>query len=255
MTTQALTRFNVGTLAKDMPDYLKEHIGQHDGSAGTGIDDILVPRLGLAQAGMSPQLKEDSDLFIPELKAGQLFNTVTNEIYGKEVIAVPLIFFKNWVQYKQGGGVEKMFSNVKDVLAADLQFQGDGKPPKVTEYKNRLSLLVAEGKPVEPIIVGFKSSGLKTAKKWQSLINQANLPSFARSYKFTVVKKRKGSQDWFGVDVLPDLFVPAEFFAYAKNQFDSFTQSGFKVDERGTADDGGEGDGHETGNEKGSTDF
>lgn len=256
----SMTIFGAAGVTKydpNIPEYLREMVGNREGNEEVGRDDVLIPRLALAQDGMSPQLKKAHESYIPGLEAGDLFNSLTGEIYGAAVLVVPLIFFKNYIEFvpiSAGGGVKAMYNSLTEIPQEKMQFtrneKGETVSPDVTEFKNRLSLLLhADGRKPELIVVSFKSSGLKAAKKWNSLIQSTNLPAFARSYKLSVVTKVKGQQTWFGLDVMPDVFVPAHFFAAAKAHFDNLSEGGYKVDTSGL-----EGDANESG-AGGDTDF
>ena len=258
-STDALTIFGSSTIKQfdpNIPEYLRDQVGNQAGSEDVGRDDVLIPRLALAQDGMSPQLKKAHESYIPGLQAGDLFNSVTGEIYGAKVQVVPLVFFKNFIEFvpiSAGGGVKQMYNSMEEVPPEKLQFTRNEKnesvSPDVTEFKNRLSLLLhADGRQPELIVVSFKASGLKAAKKWNSLIKATNLPAFARSYILSVVNKVKGQQTWFGLDVMPDVFVPAYFFAQAKAHFDNLGRGGYKVDTTGLESDANEsGAGGDTG--------
>ena len=76
--TDKLAPLNQGGTLAVVPDHLKRFQGVEDAEANVGRNDILIPRLAVAQAGMSPQLKKNHELFIPDLEEGDLFNTVTN---------------------------------------------------------------------------------------------------------------------------------------------------------------------------------
>lgn len=236
---QALVKRETGAIVQ-VPEYLRERMGDKTGNEGVGQDDLLIPRLAIAQEGMSPQLKKHNENFIPGLEAGDLFNTVTGEVYGNSVKIVPLFFFKNFIEFvpmNQGGGVVAMYDRVDQVPADKLRFGKDAQnatvPPVVTEFKNRMCLLLQEGQKPQAIVVSFKSSGLKAAKKWNSLIMATNLPAFARSYDLKVVTKVKGQQSWFILDVQPGEFVPEVFFNQAQEYFDSLQKGGYKVDTTG----------------------
>jgi hypothetical protein len=224
----------------NIPEYLKAQIGNRTGSENVDQSDLLIPRLAIAQDGMSPQLKKNNEAYIRGLEAGQLFNSVSGEIYGTSVVVVPLFFFKQYIEFvpmNQGGGVVQMFDS-KDAVPADkLAFGKDANggsiPPVVTEFKNRMSLIIQEGRKPSPIVVSFKSSGLKAAKKWNSLIMSTNLPAFARAYKLTSVLKTKGQQTWYVLNIEPLEFVPAEFFAQAQQYFNDLNEGGYKVDTTG----------------------
>lgn len=230
----------IATADPNIPEYLRQQVGNRDGAI-VDQDDLLIPRLAIAQAGMSPQLKKHNEAFIPGLAEGQLFNTVTQEIYGEKVLVVPLTFFKNFIEFKpmsEGGGVIQMYGPNDVIPTAKLAFS-DGKPPAITEFKNRLCLLIQEDKKPELIVVSFKSSGLKAAKKWNSLIKTTGLPAYARSYVLQVKNKIKGEQSWYILDVQPDRFVPENFFKAAQAQFAELEKGGFKIDQTGLEDEDG----------------
>lgn len=222
-----------------IPEHLRSSVGTHAGLEEVGRDDVLIPRLCIAQS-LSPQLKKNNEAYIEDLEVGDLFNSVTGEIYGQEVKVVPLFFFKQYIEFrdiKEGGGVIAMYPTQQDVPAEKLQFV-EGKSPAVTEFKNEMCLLVREGKSMEPIVVSFKSTGLKTARKWNSLMRGNNgLPAYSKFYSLEVVSRTKGSQEWEGMNVLPGEFVPADFFKAAEQYFVQLRASGVQVDTAGLGDD------------------
>jgi hypothetical protein len=219
-------------LAENVPSYLAAHRGNKAGRDNMDADDIIVPRLSIAQEGMTAQMKKSSESYLPDLNAGDFFNTVTNEIYGKKVHVVPILFFKNYIKFAKEGGIEAMFNHVSEVPKGALDFKG-GVPPEVTEFKNRLCLLVKENFKPTPIVVSFKSTGLKFAKQWNSLIQATNLPAFARSYELNTFERKRGTQSWFLCQVKPHVFVPESFFSGAELTFKQFEKMGFKVDTSG----------------------
>lgn len=227
-----------------IPEHLKQYIGDKSGSEGVGQDDIIIPRLGLAQAGMSAQLKKHHESFIPGLKEGDLFNTLTREVYGETVVVVPLMFNKQYIKFKSmkdGGGVVQMYASKADVPPAELEFNplvNEGKP-LVTEFKNRVCLIIHQDRKPELVIVSFKSSGLKEARYWNSLITSTNLPAFARSYELKSTVKIDGDKSWNILKVSPLEFVPEDFFNAAKAYFDQLQDKGFKVDTTGIEDESG----------------
>ena len=95
MSTKLATQTK-GSLAV-VPEYLKTAVGTADAESEIRQEDLLIPRLAVAQDGMSAQLKKQNELFIPGLEEGQLFNTVTSEVYGASATVIPLFFTKNYV--------------------------------------------------------------------------------------------------------------------------------------------------------------
>ena len=59
---------------------------------------------------MSPQLQKQNGSYIPGASAGDMYNTVTNEIYAGEegISVVPCAYnkkFIEWIPREKGGGV------------------------------------------------------------------------------------------------------------------------------------------------------
>src|SRR5688572_33313161 len=91
--------------AMERPAFLKQ--GQSRGFEAMEQRDITVPRLAIAQS-MTPARKRGNPKYNPDLQEGQLFNSVSGEVYGDFVVATPLFFFKSRIMFRdldKGGGV------------------------------------------------------------------------------------------------------------------------------------------------------
>lgn len=226
------------TALAEIPEHLRAAYGNRAGLEDVGREDVLIPRLALAQ-DLTPQRKKSNESYIQGLETGQLFNSVTNEVYGTEVTVVPLYFFKQFIEFKpmnEGGGVVAMYASMQDVPRGGLDFV-DGKQPRVTEFKNFMCLLIREDDAPVPIVVSFKSTGLKTAKQWISWSRMTNLPLYAKSYKLTSISRTKGSQEWAALKVTPGDFVPADFYQGAEKMFNELRASGVKYDTTGMSEE------------------
>ena len=80
----------------DVPDYIKN---EQRGSENVGQEDIVIPRLEIVQA-LSPAMKEGDPGYIPEARAGMLMHSVTKQLYGKEVVVIPVIYMKQHLVWK-----------------------------------------------------------------------------------------------------------------------------------------------------------
>lgn len=240
--TDKLATQTKGNLAV-VPEHLKQYQGVQDAEQNVSNDDILIPRLAVAQAGMSPQLKKQHELFIPGLEEGQLFNTVTNEIYGETAIVIPLFFTKNYIEF-EGNGVLKvvaMYKSADDVPKGDLEWGRDESnkrvAPKVTEFKNRMCLIHTYN-GWQPIVVSFKKGENKFSDQWNSQIKFARLsdklPCFAHTYTVTSKTKQGGDgKSWYVKTVSPSGFTPENIFTDAKAYFEQLSKGGYKVDTSG----------------------
>lgn len=156
--------------------------------AGAGFENVStaslkIPFLGILQ-GLSPQLKKDG---IPGAQQGQLFNTVTNELFdgdeGVEFIgAATEHCFVEWVPRDNGGGfVAKHAPNSEVVAKAQGQFdfnQLKTEPNAETGVRNDLietqyiyGVAVGEAGIPQPIIVAFKGTHLAAFRDWMSRVS------------------------------------------------------------------------------------
>lgn len=215
MSDKELAKKNAAALAQqDFGDY-----------AGVGMenvtqDDISIPFLGLIQS-LSPQLEEDSDKSIEGAKAGQLFNTVTNELIGDGSVAyfVPCCKeskYVEWVPRKSGGGLVGMHEPNSEFVrackaAAEDQFKlttDEGNDLIETHYVYGMLIDGAEGKTVQtPIVIGFSSSKIKVYKsQLMTRIRtiKGDPPMSAFRFKITSVPaKNKAGQSYHNLKIEP----------------------------------------------------
>jgi hypothetical protein len=214
-----------------IPEHLRGDVGNRDGKDNVGQGDLLIPRLSLAQS-MTPQLKRTNENYNPDLEEGQFFNSVTGEIYGDSVTVIPLHFFKQYIQFGEDRRIVKIYDNEEVPSAASLAFV-DGQKPLVTEFKNRMSLLLKEDGSIQPVVVSFKSSGLKVAKKWNYLISEKNLPGYAYTYNLQSVAVPGDKGEYFSVKVTRGDFTPAALYENSKQYFAALQDAGVKIDTSG----------------------
>jgi len=176
------------------PSFMQEDKGQRTGAEHFTKDDILMPRIGIAQ-GLSPQLDEDKAQFIPGLKNFEMFNSVTGEIYGKG----PIFFYvihagkPRGVQFKprdEGGGV--LDPNVA-LYDERMKFGDKGEKPIATKFYDYI--VVFEN--LETIIaLSMKSTMLKVARQLNALIQFRDMPIYAGRYELKVVKETNSQGTW-----------------------------------------------------------
>jgi hypothetical protein len=187
----------------DMPDFLKEK----KGTRGTELiegSDMTMPRLAICQS-TNPQRKKTNAKYIEGLEEGDIFNSLTGNIYEKPVHIIPLFFYKSRILFKdidEGGGVLCM-SN--DAIHCPLNHGGiclhnqwgqDGTPPECTELYN-FAVIVKETR--ELAVLSLKSTGIKAAKDLNSMIRMRKRDAFAGVYAINTVADKKHNQDFFAV--------------------------------------------------------
>lgn len=148
------------------------------GNEGIGSDDVLMPRLGLAQK-MSPEIDPtNKERYIEGLQFTDLFNSLTKKNYGKGPLYFVLLRRDNprWIEFNpldQGGGIKDRNVKFGDPRTA---YGLNGEKPLATMFYDYIALILNDLNLSEPLqnVIGlsFKSSGIRAAKGLNYLINQ-----------------------------------------------------------------------------------
>jgi hypothetical protein len=166
------------------PDYITKG---RQGLETIDKSDILIPRLALAQA-LSPQVTEGDPKFVPGMKPGDLFNSMTGENYGQrvevQIIRKDKLRAMEFYSIDDGGGVKD-----PNVALSDDRLKwgnsGDKKAdkPKATLFRDYVAVLLPSR---EMIALSFKSSGIKVAKALNGLIIlRGQRPIYAGKFAIT----------------------------------------------------------------------
>ena len=182
-----------------------------EGLEGMTKDDIQLPRIGLAQ-GLSPELDQSKPQYIDGLKNGDFFNNLTKEIYGRGPLTFAVIQkypprYVEFIPRPQGGGVRD-FNVPADDPRTQFTKDENGKsvPPVATKFYDYVVLLYSVGgKPLprpQMLAMSFKSSGLKTARKLNGLMQMKSAPIYAGVYsaKVGAETNAKGTYNVFVID-------------------------------------------------------
>lgn len=154
--------------------------GKDDGHLGTeGItqDDILIPRIGLAQK-TSNEIDPTHAKYIEGLKFMDLFNSMSKKVYGTGPLYFVILrrYDPRWVEFnplEEGGGIKD-----RNVPAGDprTEFGENGEKPVATMFYDFLVLVLNDLDPTSPVenvvALSLKSSGIKAAKHLNMLITQ-----------------------------------------------------------------------------------
>lgn len=156
-------------------------------------DDIRLPRLALAQ-GLSHQVQLGDPLFIKGLSVGEMFNDLTQEVYGQG----PMEFFivradpPRWVEFyprDEGGGVKDLNVPHGDPRTS---FGEDGEKPIATQFYDYIIVLW----PSKVLVaLSMKSASLKVARSLNGLVAIRNADLYAGKYtvQAAMEKNAKGT--------------------------------------------------------------
>lgn len=204
------------------------------GIEGITADEVQLPRLAIAQ-GLSPQCVPGEGQYIQGLAIGQMFNDITETIYGNgPLTVVPMMRRVVRIEFDP---TNKKVPLDREVPAGDdrLKWHGDV-PPRATEYYEFISLVLRPGKAPEPLVVSIKTTNKQqkaAAKLWTTYIAARNAAIYSGVYKLSTKIERgtnkKGEQTMYGVFIVKNAgWVPkdtpagAAIFRYAEDFVKNF---------------------------------
>lgn len=187
----------------EVPAFIKRD--QARGTENIATSDIKPPALRLAQA-MSPEVKRSEPQYIDGLREGDLFNSITQEIYGDQPVNLLIV---NYLGHRN---VEFDPTDRNVVIDGDIpdtdprcQFTSmmkDGvlvkQKPRATQFKDFLILLLLDNREPQLMTLTLKSTQLKKATRLLTVLKLSKLDSFAHLIKGAPVPERKGGNSWYG---------------------------------------------------------
>lgn len=214
-------------------------LGFEDEKAG----DMIIPRIKVVQT-LSPERKDKL------AEEGDIINSLTLEKYnGRKFIAV-FKFDNNilWKPRSDGGGIQCIARDAKcgqmsdgtNLICAvcrknefDNTKTGADAIPKCTKYINFFGFFEDD---MVPVILSFSKTNYNEGKKLFSLakVTMKNMWNFG--YTLNAVKKAKGNNEWFVIDVKPAGPTSEDDRAYAAGLYKNFRDmNAIKFDVEDTA--------------------
>ncbi len=172
------------------------------GFENQGKDDKAIPFIAIAQA-LSKIVARG------EARAGQLYNTVTGEVYGDHVYVVPAITEKRFAQFAprdKGGGFRGQHLESDDVVVKSKRiaketgadfgvYKTDNGDELVETFYVYCAVVDLDGNALGMAVIGFKKTQIKLYKKWQTRLGsimvatpsggKRNPPMFASVWKLS----------------------------------------------------------------------
>lgn len=177
-------------------------------------DEIKLPRLAIAQ-GLSDQVTPGNSKHIEGLKLFDMFNDVTNEIYGSGPLrVVPVRRLVKWIEYDPENrgvplDVDVPIGDPRTKWTKDENKKGI--PPKATEYVEFVCMLLHKGRAPEPIVCSIKTTNKfnrNAATMWTSYVAIRGAAIYRGLYDVTS-KPEKNDSGTFGVYIVKNAgFVP-----------------------------------------------
>ena len=212
-----------------------------DGRQGITTKDLAIPFLRILQK-MSPQLSKRDGAYIEDAEEGDIFNTVTGEIWSgnKGVLVVPAAFHFKYIEWKpreDGGGFVASFTRDEELPSTEQDERGraiTGAGNLLSDTAEHYVAIVGANGHVDTAVIAMSSTQLKHSRKWNSMISQQQIqtkegmkpaPTYSRLYRLKTTSESNEQGDWVGwsitlegvVDNI-DLYRSAKSFSQAVNQ-------------------------------------
>tara|TARA_R110000824_G_scaffold2970_8_gene13593 strand:- start:2157 stop:2927 length:771 start_codon:yes stop_codon:yes gene_type:complete len=212
---KALKKSEAGGLPAELANEMANDAG--DGAEGITAADLAIPFLRILQQ-MSPQLAKRNGAFIDGAGEGDIFNTVTGQIWDPEegVLVIPCSYnFKiiEWIPRDSGGGIANQYTrndtlppSEKDERGKDITGTGN----QLTDTAEHYVLIVNSDGTYEQALITMSSTQLKHSRRWNSLTQQQTImtddgpktaPLYSRMYRLKTTGESKDDNNWSGWNI------------------------------------------------------
>jgi len=201
----------------------------NEGFDNTGKEDFAIPFINIIQA-LSPQKDEDEAAYIEGAKEGDIFNSVTGDLYKEGLEFQPCItehVFVEWVPRKSGGGFVAIHELNSPVVAkaksestsfGKYKVGDDPDPDKNNDLIETYYMYgnVLDGdNVVSQAMVTFTSTKIKVYKAMMTKLRSFQVPVgegrkvcpplFAHRLRLTSVKQMKNNDKFYNFEINPAL--------------------------------------------------
>jgi len=137
-------------------------------------DDFQIPFVRILQA-LSPQLKKSDASYIEGASQGDIFNTVTHQVWDSEegIVVLPVYYQKKYLEFiprAQGGGFVQELPRTDEVLSAARDWTLLSNGNEVVETHQHWVKIVHDDGSLETALIDMKKTQLRQSKTWNSLI-------------------------------------------------------------------------------------
>jgi len=226
----------IGALVtSDRPAYLDPE--SRRGSEDVTQEDITLPRIEVLQA-LSPKSKRNDPKYIEGAEQGMIFNTISGELYGGEIVFIPIVFRKEWIIWqsrKSGGGFVGTFPTEDDAEAARAELENPD-DHEVNLHAVNFVYLVRDDGALEEAVLSWSRSKLKVSRKLNALVQMGVGDRFSKAYKLRAIEEKGKKGEYYSYEVKPLGYVSEGIYRKAENLFNAI-KAGERAVAYGTLDD------------------
>ena len=199
--------------------------------------DTAIPYISILQTS-SPQVNPSKAEYIESAKAGQLFNTVTQETFDTLKV-IPVFYHLKYVEWKpreQGGGFINSHDADSGIIGQTKRDPMNGKMTlpngnHIVQTAYHYVLMLDANGGYQNAVISMSSSQLKKSRRWNSLMLSQKIkgpsgmftpPTYAMTYTLSSVSESNDRGSWFGFSIekgeqVTDASIYGESKAFAKS--------------------------------------
>jgi hypothetical protein len=188
------------------------------GKEGLGSEDMILPRLAIAQR-TSPEILRGDEKFIEGLEFGQMFNTLTRESYGNGPVRfVPLQVRKRAIEFDENQKVVDFDVPLNDPR---LAFGADGQKPVATLFYEIVLVIDRDDETPQLAVLSLKGTQLRTAREFVTLMKMRSGAAWDGAYTIKSATKTypKGPAGVF--KILPSGAPSDDLAAFAEAMYET----------------------------------
>lgn len=190
------------TTNQEIPDYLKNSMNSNRGADEVSFNDCIIPRIEMIQS-LSPAKNKQHALYIQGADEGNMFNSVTRELYGDN-IDVTFVYFMTqyllWKDRKKGGGLAFVGNTQQEALDFKATLK-DGEDYEIVQTSQHYVLLVGiNGVALEnPITMALSmaKSKAKISKQINTILKMNGGDTFSRVYRLKSIQEQNKNGDYY----------------------------------------------------------
>jgi len=208
------------TVMQERPSYMDPESKR--GSEDVTQNDITLPRIEVLQA-LSPQIKRSDAKYIEGAEQGMIFNTISGELYGDNIVFIPIVFRKEyiiWQSRDSGGGFVGSYPTEEEAVSALTELDNPD-DHEVNLHAVNFVYLVHPNGVLEEAVFSWSRSKLKVSRKLNALVQMAPGDRFSKVYKLRAIEEKGKKGEYYSYDIKPLGYVAEDVYKRAEKLFNA----------------------------------